>query len=59
MVKPDTYLGDGVYGAFDGYQLWLSTERNGVPHYIALELPVYLKLREYATEKYKLSQVSV
>ena len=31
------YLGDGVYGHFDGFQLWIQTERDGIIHEIALE----------------------
>lgn len=38
-AKP-TYLGDGVYASFDGYQIWLRTERENGVHEIALEPPV-------------------
>lgn len=31
------YLGDGVYAAFDGYQIWLRAERDGRMHEIAVE----------------------
>lgn len=39
------YLGDGVYAAFDGYQIWLRTLSDDE---IALEPPVYHALVEYA-----------
>lgn len=34
---PDTYLGDGVYASFDGYQIWLDTRMQSPIHKIALE----------------------
>jgi hypothetical protein len=38
MKRPnETYIGDGVYASFDGYQFWLRTERDGVDHLVALE----------------------
>lgn len=42
----DTYLGDGVYASFDGYQIWLAANdhRNKV---IALEPAVMNALIEY------------
>lgn len=42
------YLGDGVYAAFDGYQVWLTTE-NGIEttNSIALEPAVYAALERY------------
>jgi hypothetical protein len=44
-----TYLGDGVYASFDGYQIWLETERgDGAWHRIALEPPVMTALVAYA-----------
>jgi len=41
------YLGDGVYVIFDGYQIWLETEREDGVHRIALEPEVYSRLAEY------------
>lgn len=35
------YIGDGVYVEFDGYNVWLKTERDGRIHEIALEPPVF------------------
>lgn len=43
-----TYLGDGVYASFDGYQVWLRTQRGEAWHEIALEPPVLHLLQRYA-----------
>ena len=49
ILKPDshTYLGDGVYASFDGYQIWLAANdhRNKV---VALEPSVFDQLNRYA-----------
>ena len=44
----DTYLGDGVYASFDGYQIWLKTS-NGyeTTNEIAMESEVIQNLFEY------------
>ena len=31
------YLGDGLYGEFDGYGIKLHTDRDDVPHWVYLE----------------------
>lgn len=41
------YIGDGVYAAFDGYQVWLRAERHGQMHEIAIEPAVWGALRRY------------
>lgn len=33
----ETYIGDGVYASFDGYQIWLRTPREQGDHEIALD----------------------
>ena len=43
----DQYLGDGVYARFDGYHIWLSTERDGGTHEVALEPEVFANLTQY------------
>ena len=48
-MRPETYLGDGVYVSFDGYQLWLRTSRDGRDEMIALEPPVWQRLLSYVT----------
>lgn len=45
--KDKDYLGDGVYVAHDGYQIWLTTERENRLHAIALEPVVLAKLNRY------------
>ncbi len=48
-VPPDpTYLGDGVYASFDGYQIWLTVDRHDSAPLVALEAPVVLALMRYA-----------
>lgn len=32
-----TYLHDGAYAGFDGYQVWLWAERDGMTHAVALD----------------------
>lgn len=50
MPQPETYIGDGVYASFDGYQIILRTERQelSTTHWIALEPTVYFNLYHYA-----------
>lgn len=45
--KQKAYLGDGVYAAFDGFQIWLAVnhEENYV---VALEPNVMKRLSQYA-----------
>lgn len=42
----DSYLGDGVYVSFDGYQLWLAANHHE-NKVIALEPSVYEALTNY------------
>lgn len=44
------YLGDGVYAAFDGYNVWLTTPRQNGTHEIALEPEVLDKLLRYVRQ---------
>jgi len=48
MEKEPTYLGDGVYATFDGYQVWVWTS-NGIreSERIALEPEVLDALNRY------------
>lgn len=50
--KQKAYLGDGVYAAFDGFQIWLAVnhEENYV---VALEPDVMARLAQYAGMVYK------
>lgn len=42
-MEKETYIGDGVYVSFDGYQVWLRADENR----IALEREVYGALLAY------------
>ena len=43
------YLEDGVYASFDGFQIWLRADRDGMEHSIALEPVTMGKLVAYAS----------
>jgi len=36
-MSVETYLGDGLYASFDGWQFILRAPREGVDHWVALE----------------------
>jgi hypothetical protein len=42
------HLGDGAYVHSDGYYLWVTTDRGGVEHRVALEPSAFIALVEYA-----------
>jgi hypothetical protein len=46
----ETYLGDGVYAVFDGYQIWLDTRAQYPVNKIALEPYVYQALKKFVDE---------
>lgn len=48
----ETYLGDGLYAHFDGYQFWLRAPREGGDHEVALEPPVFDALLKYRAQVY-------
>lgn len=43
-MSGETYLGDGLYASFDGWQIILRAPRMGVDHMVALEPEVYQQL---------------
>lgn len=45
-MNEESYLGDGVYASFDGYQIWLRADDN----HIAVEPAVWQRLKEYVHE---------
>lgn len=49
---PDSYLGDGLYASFDGFQIVLTAPRVsfGADHFVALEPSVFSALLRYADE---------
>ena len=47
------YLGDGVYAAFDGYQVWVTVEDGiNTTERIALDIATFEALKEYAKKCY-------
>ena len=44
---PETYLGDGLYAKFDGWDLTLWADRGGVKHYVVLEPVVFGELMRF------------
>lgn len=49
----ETYLGDGLYASFDGWQITLRAPRSEGDHYVALEPDVFQALLRYAEELMK------
>jgi hypothetical protein len=43
----ETYIGDGVYVRFDGWQIWLRAPREDGDHEIALEPEAYRTLQRW------------
>ena len=52
----ETYLGDGLYASFDGWQLALRAPRLEGDHFVALEPTVYQALREWIARYPRLRQ---
>jgi hypothetical protein len=55
MDKKETYLGDGVYASFDGYQIWLAVNHHA-NNVVALDPAVFDRLCEYV-EMLKMSNI--
>jgi hypothetical protein len=51
MMK-ETYLGDGLYASFDGYQITLRAQRENGDHFVALE-PLVLEAFFHYVESLK------
>ena len=43
----ETYLGDGLYASFDGWQIMLRAPRLNGDHFVALEPSVYQALENF------------
>jgi hypothetical protein len=43
----ETYLGDGLYASFDGWQIWLRAPRLGGDHVVALDVEMCGRLAAY------------
>lgn len=44
MAQDESYLGDGLYAMFDGWQVILRAPREGGDHWVALEPEVMLAM---------------
>ena len=53
----NSYLGDGVYASFDGYQIWLAVNHHENKQ-VALEPPVLQALIAYAARMHSLKEAS-
>jgi len=42
------YLGDGAYAYFDGWQVCVEADRDGMKHWVALDPPAMQALLRYA-----------
>jgi hypothetical protein len=51
--REESYIGDGVYASFDGWYVWLYTDRETGRDQIALEPAVFAKLSEFCKEVWK------
>ena len=47
----ETYIGDGIYASFDGWQIRLHTSREYDDHEVFLEPDTWATLVEYAAER--------
>lgn len=46
-MTDETYLGDGLYASFDGYQICLRAPREAGDHVVFLEMPVLDAFERY------------
>lgn len=55
-TEEESYLGDGLYAKFDGYQIVLRAPRVDGDHWVALEPEAYanlLRFTKHINDKYK------
>jgi hypothetical protein len=45
--RPETYLGDGLYASFDGWQIILRAPREDGDHWVGLEPEVFNELIKF------------
>lgn len=50
MQTHETYLGDGLYASFDGWQITLRAPRDRGDHYICLDSATYTALLEFVAK---------
>lgn len=41
-MRPEVYIGDGLYARYDGYMIFLSAPRGGSDHWVGLEPEVLM-----------------
>lgn len=46
-MSGETYLGDGLYASFDGFQIILRAPREEGDHWVALEPNAFIALTEF------------
>lgn len=49
-MADETYLHDGLYASFDGYQIWLRAERDYQQHRVAIDPVTFGALLDFAAE---------
>ena len=49
-MNPDTYLGDGLYASFDGWQIRLYTERGNGVHEVFLDDATLARFESFVAE---------
>ena len=47
-TSDESYLGDGLYATFDGWQMTLRAPRDGVDHFVCLEPETFSALVRFA-----------
>ena len=50
LPKDETYLGDGLYVGFDGWQIVLRAPREHGDHFVALDPSVWQALRRWLND---------
>lgn len=48
MAEKETYLGDGLYASFDGWQIYLRAPREDGDHFVALDAHTWMSLMVFA-----------
>jgi len=56
-VERETYLGDGLYGTFDGFAVWLRAPREGGDHTVCLEPEVLEQFLALMARHYDVSKI--
>ena len=57
-MNKETYLGDGLYASFDGFQIILRAPREGGDHFVMLDPFVYRALQEFVVDLEKKAESS-